>query len=128
MPKMTKYNAKEVLANTLKRFRLTTAEGIAAVFTWHGKLASIGPENFQGLLNEMKDETWKSLTSFTSKKQIDTTKPVQDQCMLELLNGNLKRNSVPTLRRLVSWITKQSKVTPEEIIYLETSLYVNEHL
>ena len=45
MPKMTKYNAKEVLANTLKRFRLTTGEGIAAVFTWHGKLASIGPEN-----------------------------------------------------------------------------------
>ena len=49
MPKLTKYNAKEVLAN-IERFRLTTGEGIAAVFTWHGRLASIGPENFQGIL------------------------------------------------------------------------------
>ena len=31
MPKMTKSNAREILANTLKRFRLITGEGIGAV-------------------------------------------------------------------------------------------------
>ena len=46
MPKMTKSNAREILANTFKRFRLITGEGIGAVFTWHGKLATIGPRKF----------------------------------------------------------------------------------
>ena len=105
---MTKSNAREILANTLKRFRLTTGEGIGAVFTWLGKLATIGPENFQDLLNGITEDTWKSLTTTTTSKSIDSTKPAQDQDILGLLDGNLDSYNVPTLRRLVSWITKQS--------------------
>ena len=81
MPKMTKSNAREILANTLKRFLLLTGEGIGAVFTWHGKLATIGPRNFQDLLNGISDVTWKSLTTIT--ESIDSTKPAQEKDTLE---------------------------------------------
>ena len=94
---MTKSNAREILANTLKRFLLTTGEGIGAVFTWNGKLATIGQENFQDLLNGMTDHTFRSLTTTTTTKSIDSTKPVQDQYMIELQNGDLNCYSVPTL-------------------------------
>ena len=81
-----------------------TGEGIGAAFTWNGKLATVGPETFQNLLTGIKDETWRALSIGKSIKP----NPAQDEELNDLLNGDINRLNVPTLRKLVSYVTKQS--------------------
>ncbi|KAI6657249.1 hypothetical protein LOD99_11152 [Oopsacas minuta] len=106
MPRMTNANAREKLSSTLKQFRSITGESIGVVFTWRGKLATMGTENFQNLIHSQKNEFCGSIVG--SHRETDTEKFNQDKEIIDQLDGDLESYSVPTLRRLVSWITKRS--------------------
>ncbi|KAI6660641.1 hypothetical protein LOD99_10372 [Oopsacas minuta] len=106
MPRMTNANAREKLSSTLKQFRSITGESIGVVFTWRGKLATMGTENFQNLIHSLKNEFCGSIVG--SHRETDTEKFNQDKEIIDQLDGDLESYSVPTLRRLVSWITKRS--------------------
>ncbi|KAI6650562.1 hypothetical protein LOD99_7612 [Oopsacas minuta] len=106
MPRMTNSNAREKLSSTLKQLRSITGESIGVVFTRRGKLATMGTENFQNLIHSQKNEFCGSIVGL--HRETDSEKSNQDKEILDQLDGNLESYSVPTLRRLVSWITKRS--------------------
>ena len=103
---MTRANAREMLTNTLKKFHSITGESIGVVFTWQGKLATIGPENFQSLIGTVKEDACKSHVG--KPAHLDKRRFTNDKEILELLKGDLNSYNVPTIRRLASWVTKQS--------------------
>ena len=114
---MTKANAVIVLTNTLKQFRSVTGECAGAVFSWHGKLGSLGPANFQKFIAEKNDEI--SRTLVTSKIiESANAKPAHDHGIYKLLDGDIDNLNVPTLRKLVSEITKEAIGKSRTFYYL----------
>ena len=105
MPRMTKSNARQMLAATLKRFREVTGESVSAVFSWKGFLSVLGTDSYKSYVNANKETIWKKL-ALTSKKEI--SKPEHDVELLQMLEGDITKYNVPTLRRLVSWVTQKS--------------------
>ena len=101
---MVKENARDILLNTLQKFHSVMGEVILAAFTWNGKLATLGLETFKNLLTGIKDVTWSALSRGESIKP----KPARDEELNDLLIGDINRHNVPTLRKLVSYVTKQS--------------------
>ena len=95
-----------MLCCTLKQFRSITGESIGVVHTWRGKLATIGPEKFQHLVHSLKDDVSKSIIG----KNIEPVheKLSDDQRIIDLIWGDMDTINVSTLRKLVSWITKDS--------------------
>ena len=95
------------MTNTLKQFRSVTGEYAGAVFSWHGRLGSLGPENFQKFINENNDEV--SRTLLTNKiVELTSSKPARDHEFLKPLDGDIYSYNAQTLRKLVSVITKES--------------------
>ncbi|KAI6660030.1 hypothetical protein LOD99_14371 [Oopsacas minuta] len=88
MPRMTNANAREKLSSTLKQFRSITGESIGVVFTWRGKLAIMGTENFQNLIHSQKNEFCGSIVG--SHRETDCERFNQDKKILDQLDGDLK--------------------------------------
>ncbi|KAI6659974.1 hypothetical protein LOD99_14315 [Oopsacas minuta] len=61
IPKLTKNNAIMVLTDILSEFRSVTGEYAGAVFSWHGKLGSLGPEKFQSYITGNSAEISRTL-------------------------------------------------------------------
>ena len=58
MPLMTRGNAREILANTLERFKTTTNEAVGVVFTWNSGLTVLGCNDFKEYVTENKEAVW----------------------------------------------------------------------
>ncbi|KAI6648271.1 Calcium-responsive transcription factor [Oopsacas minuta] len=109
IPKLTKNNAIMVLTDILSEFRSVTGEYTGAVFSWHGKLGSLGPEKFQSYITGNSAEISRTLlTNQISTITSASSKPVRDHEILKLLDGDISSYNVQGLRRLVSAIIKVS--------------------
>ncbi|KAI6651214.1 hypothetical protein LOD99_5361 [Oopsacas minuta] len=109
IPKLTKTNAIMVLTDILSEFRSVTGEYAGAVFSWHGKLGSLGPEKFQTYITRNSDEIARTLlTNQISTSTSALSKPVRDHEILKLLDEDISGYNVQGLRRLVSAIIKVS--------------------
>ena len=107
IPKMTKANDLMVLTDILEQFRSVTGEYAGAVFSWHGKLGSLGPEKFQNYITGNSDEL--SRTLLTNKIVTSAlSKTARDHDILKLLDGDYSSYNIQGLRRLDSAIIKVS--------------------
>ena len=89
---MSKVNAHNILARACDQFYKATGEVIALTFTWNGSLTVYGPDAFKQLVTDNKHKS----------------KPLIDEHMRELLDGDIKKYSRSTLRKLVSWAVQIS--------------------
>ena len=99
MPRMTKTNARQMLATTLKRFSEVTRESVCIVYSWKGSLSVLGTDTYKFHVTSNKEKIWKTL-ALTSEKEI--SKPKHDVELLQMLEGDITKYNVPTLRRLIS--------------------------
>ena len=57
---MTKSNARQLLASTLKQFHKVTGESVGVAFTWKGNLSVLGTKSFRAHVLQHKQDIWKS--------------------------------------------------------------------
>ena len=77
--------------------------------TWKGSIYVSGPENFSNLVSTQKDAMWKSLSIQSSKgSKSSPISPCHDKDMQKLMMEDCNDLSVQTLRKMVSWSTRQS--------------------
>ena len=99
MPRMSKLNAGQMLLATLKNFRKVTGEYVGVVFSWRGNLSVLGTESYKSHVIANKQTIWKKL-SFTRETEI--SKPAHDSELMDMIEGDVTKYNVPTLRRLIS--------------------------
>ena len=111
---MNKVNARNILSRTCDQFYKTTCEVISLTFTWNGTLTVYGPDAFKQLVTDKKDDIFESLSQPSCNRQGRSSrdkhksKPLIDEHMRELLDGDIKKYSRSTLRKLVSWAVQVS--------------------
>ncbi|KAI6647477.1 hypothetical protein LOD99_12473 [Oopsacas minuta] len=94
-----------MLSDAIRRI----GEYAGAVFSWHGKLGSLGPEKFQTYITGNSDEISRTLlTNQISTSTSASSKPVRVHEILKLLDGDICSYNVQGQRRLVSAIIKVS--------------------
>ena len=73
MQRPTKENAREVLLKLCNQFQKVTGESLGVTFTWDGSLDIFGSNTFREIIQERKDDIWKSLilqTNQTKNKRL----------------------------------------------------------
>ena len=102
MPEMTKGNAREILTRTLDRFKSVTNESVGILYTWNGGLTVLRCESFRHYISDRKDDVWQSL-AYTKTTNYCLSKAAVDRDMKSLLEEDIKKLNVVSLRRLISW-------------------------
>ena len=105
MPRMTKSNARVMLDLTMKNFTNVTGESVGVVFSWKGQLSVLGTDSYKVYVTANKRSIWRKL-AFTTQKII--SKPAHDVEMNNMLDDDLNKCNVPTLRKRISWVTQKS--------------------
>ena len=82
-----------------------TGESVGVVFTWKGELSVLGTSAYKGHVIANKQAIWRKL-AFTKEKRFD--KPAHDAECCSMLQDDISKCNVPTLRRLISWVTQRS--------------------
>ena len=109
MRRMRKSNARDVLLKTCDKFHNLTGEVVGILMTWKGSIYVSGPENFSNLVSTQKDAMWKSLSIQSSKgSKPCPISPRRDKDRQKLMMKDCNDLSMQTLRRMVSWSTRQS--------------------
>ena len=83
---MTKSNARQLLASTLKQFHKEAGESVGVAFTWKGNLSVLGTESFRAHILQHKQDIWRKL-SFTPDKLM--SKPAHNVEYLSILEGEV---------------------------------------
>ena len=112
MPRISRANARQKLAAFLKNFQEVTGESVGVVFTWKGNLSVLGTTSYKSHVLANKQAIWRKLAWTSSKK---FHKPTYDSECISMLQEDISKFSVPTLRRLISWVTQRS--TGKKIIW-----------
>ena len=99
---MTRGNAREILDNTLERFKTTTNEAVGVVFTWNSGLTVLGCNDFKEYVTENKEAVWAAV-GMTKTDKYSLSKSLLDQEMV-FKSEDLDKLSVASLRKRISWL------------------------
>ena len=105
MQRLTKKNAREVLLKLCDRFQKVTGESLGVTFTWDGSLDIFGSNTFREIIQERKEDIWKSLILQTNQTK---NKRLLDMEMFQILQGDVNKCTSEKLRRLISWAVQKS--------------------
>ena len=94
-----------MLATTLKRFKEVTGESVGVVYSWKGNQTVLGTDSYKSHVTSNKEMIWIKL-ALTWEKEI--SKSEHDLELLQMSKGDVTKYNVPTLRGLISWLTRRS--------------------
>ena len=101
---MTKDNASEILIRTLERFNSVTKESVGVCYTWNGGIRVLGSDSFRNYIAERKDDVYQCLTYTQTTNCVMNTAVNLD--LMSLLEQDVKKLNVVSLRKLISWIVR----------------------
>ena len=105
MPRVSKSNARQMIASSLKNFTKVSRESVGLVFTWKGSLCVMGTDSYKSFVNENKEAVWRNLCC---KQDTEFSQQAHDIEFIDMLENDISKYNVSTLRRLTSWVTQKS--------------------
>ena len=107
MRRIRKSNARDVLLKTCDKIHNLTGEVVGILMTWKGSIYVSGPE-ISVIWYRLKRMQCGSLFRYSSKaSKPSPISPCRDKDMQKLMIENCNDLSRQTLRKMVSWSTRQ---------------------